>query len=71
MLLSVFTGPVRGLMFVARKIDDAVQQEFQAAREATMDALRKLHLRFEAGELDEADFERQEEALLNRLENLE
>lgn len=71
MLTSIFTGPFKGLLFIAQKIDEAVQQEREADRDLTMDALRKLHLRYEAGEIDDAAFEEQEEALLNRLEELE
>lgn len=71
MLTSIFTGPFKGLLFIAQKIDQAVQQEREADRDVTMDALRKLHLRYEAGELSDEDFEDQEEKLLNRLEELE
>lgn len=71
MLTSIFTGPFKGLLFIAQKIDEAVQQEREADRDLTMDALRKLHLRYEAGELSDEDFEEQEETLLNRLEELE
>lgn len=71
MLTSIFTGPFKGLLFVAQKIHEATQQERAADRDLTMDALRKLHLRYEAGELDDEGFAEQEELLLNRLEDLE
>lgn len=71
MLTSIVTGPINGLIFIARKIDEAVRQDQDAERQATMDALRKLHVRFEAGDLTEEDFAEQEETLLLRLEGLE
>lgn len=71
MLKSIVTGPINGLIFIARKIDESVRQEQDAERQATMDELRKLHARFEAGELTEEDFAEQEENLLIRLEGLE
>lgn len=71
MLTSIVTGPINGLIFIARKIDEAVRQDQDAERQATMDALRKLHVRFEAGDLAEEDFAEQEETLLIRLEGLE
>ncbi|GGC23474.1 hypothetical protein GCM10011363_44930 [Marivita lacus] len=71
MLTSIVTGPINGLIFLARKIDDAVRQEREQEHDATVDALRKLHLQYEAGNIGEEAFEEQEEALLMRLENLE
>lgn len=71
MLTSIVTGPINGLLFIARKIDEAVRQERDAAREATMNDLRRLHLRLENGEISETVFDEQEEALLARLDELE
>ena len=71
MLTSIVTGPINGLIFIARKIDEAVRQERELEHEATIDALRKLHLQYEAGNIEEHDFEEKEEALLKRLEDLE
>lgn len=70
MLTSIITGPFRGLLFIAEKIDEAVQQERDAERENTMAALRKLHLNYEEGAIDDEAFEAEEEALLNRLDAL-
>ncbi len=70
MLTSIITGPFKGLLFIARKVDEAVQQEREQERAATMETLRRLHLQYEAGQIEAAAFEEQEEILLNRLDNL-
>jgi len=64
MLLS----PFRGLLWIARKVDEAVSQEQEKEEEELQAQLRELHLRLEAGQLTEAEFEQQEAAVLDRLD---
>ncbi len=62
--------PFRGLLFVARKVHEAVEEE-RAAEPARITAqLTELHRRLESGNIDEREFDRQEQVLLDRLERL-
>jgi hypothetical protein len=61
-------APLHGLLWIARKVDEAVSQEQEKEEEELQARLRELHLRLEAGQLGEAEFEEQESALLDRLD---
>ena len=65
---DMLLAPVHGLLWIARKIDEAVKQEQEQEEEEVQAQLRELHLRLEAGQLGEAEFEQQEAALLDRLD---
>lgn len=67
---DLLAGPVRGLVFVLKKIDEVVRQEFEAEERAIMADLSALHQALDAGSLTEAEFEIREETLLNQLEGL-
>ena len=58
--------PIAGFKFVLRTIADVAEQELADDEEKVMRDIRSLHARFEAGELDEADFRRQEQPLMER-----
>ena len=60
------TGPIGALQWLARQVaEQALQQMLDPARIET--ALRALEVRLEAGEIDEATFEAEEEKLLAEL----
>jgi Gas vesicle protein G len=60
------TGPLKGLLWLARVIAD--QAERTLYDESTLRAaLLELEQRFDAGEISEADYEKEEEILLARL----
>jgi hypothetical protein len=60
------TGPIGALQWLARQVaEQALQQLLDPARIET--ALRDLERRLEAGEIDEAFFEEEEERLLLEL----
>jgi hypothetical protein len=61
-------APIHGLLWIARKIDEAVSQEQEKEEEELQARLRELHLRLEAGQLGEPEFEAQETELLDRLD---
>ena len=71
MLGSLIFAPFHGLVFIFREIAKAVDNDRDAQREQVMASLRELHQRIEAGALTEAEFQRQETALLDRLESLQ
>ncbi|GAA3486607.1 MULTISPECIES: gas vesicle protein GvpG [Streptomyces] len=66
-LLLLPFAPVRGTGWVLRKVvDEAEKQYYDPA--AIQAELRALEERLEAGEIDEAEFDRLEDSLLDRLE---
>jgi len=65
---DLFLAPLRGLLWVARKVDEAASQEQEQEEEALKARLGELHARLEAGQLTEQEFEAEEAELLDRLE---
>jgi hypothetical protein len=68
MLGSLLLSPITGLTFIMREIANAVDEAREADRRAIMAELQELHRRIESGDIAEADFDRQEAALLDRLD---
>jgi hypothetical protein len=67
---GLLLSPLHGLLWVARKIDEAVSQEQEKEEEAIKARLQELYQRLESGQLDEQEFEAQEAELLDRLDAL-
>jgi hypothetical protein len=67
---DLLLAPLHGLLWVARKLDEAASQQREQEEEAIENQLRELYLRLESGQLDEREFEEQEAALLDRLDAL-
>ena len=68
---DLLASPVRGLMFVLRKINDAVQQERDAQKKATMTELTALHRELDEGKITEDEFDTREHTLLSRLDKMQ
>lgn len=60
-------APVRGVVWVADRMADAAEEELRAPAAVRM-RLAALNDRLEAGEMTTAEFEREEEHLLDLLE---
>ncbi|HEY7419797.1 MAG TPA: gas vesicle protein GvpG [Ktedonobacteraceae bacterium] len=67
LLLFPFTGPARGLLFIAEQIRDQVDEERQGQSGDIEDELMSLAICYELGELTEEAYAEQESALLERL----
>ncbi len=52
-------------------IMEAVEQDLQSQEAEIMAALTQLHRRLESGEIDQEEFDEEETALLDRLENVQ
>jgi hypothetical protein len=65
---DLLLAPLHGLLWVARKVDDALAQEREREEDELKTRLRELYLRLESGQLKEQEFEAQEAELLDRLE---
>lgn len=68
---DLLAAPMRGLMFVLEKIDEAARQEREAEERAVMAELSELYRALETGVLTEAEFDAREEKLLKRLDELQ
>ncbi len=67
---SLLAAPLRGLMFVLEKINEAVQEEAEAEERTIMADLSALHRALDSGAITEADFDGREQKLLDRLDHL-
>ncbi|MFI1016815.1 gas vesicle protein GvpG [Streptomyces sp. NPDC020965] len=66
-LLALPAAPFRGSLWVLRKVVDEAERQFYDPA-AVQAELARLAEQLEAGEIDEAAFDRQEDELLDRLE---
>lgn len=68
-LMSPVTGPVHGFEFILNSIKDQVESE--ALDESKVQGeLMQLGLRAQAGEIDDAEYQAQEDALLAKLNEI-
>jgi hypothetical protein len=69
MLTSPVTGPLDTALFVARRLNDQVSEDYLDEGKVQADLL-DLTMRYEHGELDDAAFEEQQEAILDHLNDI-
>lgn len=67
---DLLLSPVRGMMFVLREIARQAEAERAAEERQCLAELSDLHRRLEEGGISEDAFDRQEHALLERLDHL-
>jgi hypothetical protein len=70
LLLAPITGPIGGVVWIAEKIQERTNTEFDA-QENLHKRLLSLQLAFDLGELGEEEFEAQEEEILLKIQALE
>lgn len=68
---SIVGAPIRGVIWVAEKIHTAALDEEQQDVEAITGQLTELYHLMESGQISEAEFDEQEEYLLDRLDQYE
>ncbi len=71
LLDNLLMMPARGIMAVFREVYNAAQQEGANEAESIRTELSELYMLLETQQLSEADFERREKELLDRLDELE
>jgi hypothetical protein len=69
-LLAPIMGPISGVVWIAEKIQERTNTEFDA-QENLHKRLLSLQLAFDIGEISEEDFEAQEEEILLKIQALE
>ena len=66
---DILFAPLNGLIFIAKKINDVVEKE-TSDEGVVKERLMALQLRFELDEIDEEQYDREEDELLNKLERI-
>lgn len=69
LLTSPVTGPIDFLTFVVNRVNDQVAAEYLDEGKAQADLL-DLTVRYQRGEIDDAEYERQEAAILQHLNDI-
>jgi hypothetical protein len=67
---DILSSPARGLMFVLREINKAVQAERKDEQRRVMTQLSDLHRQFDEHSIAADAFDAQEKLLLDRLDNM-
>ena len=62
--------PVRGIVWIAREVQQAAQQEISSQAESLTAELINLYMMLETGQISEEEYEASEGVLLSRLEKL-
>ncbi len=65
---DIFMSPFKGLMFIAKEVAKAAEQQAESDRANAMAQLSALHLQLEQGEITEDEFDEREAALLDLLD---
>jgi len=68
---DVLLAPFRGIFWICREINNAVQEELAGESDSIRMELTSLYMMLETGRISEKEFETQEKILLDRLDNLE
>lgn len=63
--------PIRSVLWVARQVARAAQQELAAEEEAITAELVELYMRLETGKVTEQEFDAREKELLDRLDEIQ
>ncbi|MEU4493215.1 gas vesicle protein GvpG [Streptomyces sp. NPDC023998] len=69
-LLLLPAAPVRGTMWVLQQVVDEAERQYYDPS-AIQGELARLAERLDAGEIDEAEFDRREDELLERLQTMQ
>jgi hypothetical protein len=68
---DILLSPAKGFMWLVKELHKAAEAEMADERTGLMRRLQSLHMRLEAGDIEEAEFETLEEELLDRIEALD
>ncbi|MBI3329476.1 MAG: gas vesicle protein GvpG [Nitrospinae bacterium] len=67
---AILLAPVKGLVWIAEQIQEQAEKE-RMDEEGVKRKLTELYMLLETGQISEEEFERQEEELVARLEEIE
>jgi hypothetical protein len=67
---GLLLAPLKGLLWAARKIHAAAEEEVKSRRARTRSDLAELYMLLETGQITEQEFDEREKQLLDRLDQL-
>ena len=70
LLDDILLAPIKGLVFIARKLQDTAMEEF-LGEDDVRQKLRELYMSLETGKISNEEFDKQEEVLVERLEEIQ
>ncbi|HEV3109442.1 MAG TPA: gas vesicle protein GvpG [Candidatus Binataceae bacterium] len=68
---DLVVGPARFLLWIVRQVNEAAKEEMSGEKQRLTAELGQLHAMLESGRLSEAEFDKLEGVLLDRLEVVE
>ena len=66
---DLLLAPLKGVIFIAEKINEVIEKE-TSDEGSIKERLMSLQLKFEMDEIDEEEYDRREDELLNLLANI-
>jgi uncharacterized membrane protein len=66
---DILLAPLKGVLFLANKINEVIERE-TSDEGSVKERLMALQLKFEMDEIDEEEYDKREEELLQQLENI-
>ncbi|MFH0866200.1 MAG: gas vesicle protein GvpG [Bacteroidota bacterium] len=66
---DILMAPLNGVIFIAKKINEVIEKE-TSDEGAIKERLMALQLKFEMDEIDEEEYDKKEDELLELLENI-
>jgi hypothetical protein len=66
---DILLAPLKGIIFIGEKINDVIEKE-TSDEGAIKERLMRLQLKFEMDEIDEEEYDRKEDELLQLLGNI-
>jgi hypothetical protein len=70
LLDDILLSPVKGLVAICRKVEEAAEQDLENQEKGTISELGELHRRLEMGQIDENAFDIEESRLLEKMDTL-
>lgn len=67
---DILLSPLRGILWIAREVDKAAEEELANESETIKADLSELYLMLEAGRITEEEFDAREKKLLDRLDEI-
>ncbi|MEM0982466.1 MAG: gas vesicle protein GvpG [Planctomycetota bacterium] len=68
---DILLSPLKGFLMIAKEIQEAAHGSLAGEAQQITQRLQSLYQQLEAGEITEAEFDEQEDELLDRLEEIE
>ena len=66
---DILLAPLKGVLFIANKINEVIEKEM-SDEGSIKERLMALQLKFEMDEIDEEEYDKREDELLELLENI-